>query len=407
MSVQKNPALVPQLRNAALFAAATKQFTFTNIMTGAPVAPKGTTEVGRVQTDPGYPVVRVTDLEKQKGQEITVDLVHEIAGKPTMGDKKLAGRGDSISFADDKVGINQGRHMVDNGGGMFVQTVGQDINAIAQKVLKGWYKRLDEETTLYHLAGARGTEYTASMIVPPDSDPEFNEIMVNPVLAPTFSRHMYGGNAASIDQLDSSDLMSLGTVDDLALYLEEMSNPIGHIRLAEDELKDEDPFYVLWVTPRQWYDLQQQASAKDYNQLVASASSRQKGFSHSLFKGDVMYRNGILIKKMSRYVRFAQGSQVRVSQNNKNATTTLRTVATNVERAILLGSQAMAYAMGHTETAKSFMSIHKETVDHGNTKEYSIAFCNGKKALRFKDRDGWLHDHGRLVIDTAVSPRRI
>jgi N4-gp56 family major capsid protein len=402
MSVQKNAAMTPIIRNAALFAAATREHTFTNMLTGAVVAPKGTKEVGRKQTDAGYPVVRVTDLEKNKGQEITVDMVHRLTGTPTMGDKKLEGRGDTMTFATDTVRINQGRHLIDNGGAMFEKTIGQDINLIAQGLLKGWYKDLDEETTLYHIAGARGSEYTDAMIVPLETHPEFGEIMVNPIVPPTFSRHFYGGDATSISSIDSADMMSLATVDNVALYLEEMQNPIGHVRLDGDLAKDEEPLFIMFVTPRQWRDLQNTASAKDFNQLTANAMKRSNGFNHPIFKGDCLMKNGILVRKMNRRVRFNAGSQVRVCQNNAQATTQLLTAAVNIERAFLLGSQALAYAMGTTKSAKTYMSIHEETVDHGNAKEYSIAFCNGKKPLQFKDKSGFLHDHGRLIIDTAV-----
>lgn len=401
MPVAKSAALTPQIRNAALFAAATRVHNMTNMLTGP--APKGVGEIGKMQTDPGAPIVRVTDLATQQGQEVSVDIVHRITGRPTMGDKKLEGRSDTMTFAHDKVGINQGRHVIDNGGAMFVQTVGQPINQIAQTLLKSWYKDLDEETTLYHLAGARGSDYNEQLIVPLESDNEFAEIMVNPVVAPTFSRHFYGGDALSLQQLDSADLMSLATLDNLSLYLQEMTNPIKHVALAGDEAADENPFYILFVTPRQWRDLQNQSSTADFNKLIASAMNRSKGFNHPLFKGDYLMKDKIMVRKMNRRIRFNVGSQVAVSQNNRDATTSLQTAQVNIERAILLGSQAMAYAHGKTKTTNSHFSIREDEKDNGNTKEYTIGFCNGKKALQFRDRNGWLHDHGRIVVDTAVA----
>lgn len=401
MSVVKTAALSPVIRNAALFAAATRTHNLTNMLTGP--APKGTAEIGKKQTDAGAPIVRVTDLQKAPGQEVTVDLVHRITGKPTMGDKKLEGRADTMTFAHDKIGINQGRHVVDNGGAMLLQTSGQPINQIAQSLLKSWYKDLDEETTLYHLAGARGSDFNAQLIVPVEADPEYAEIMVNPVVAPTFSRHFYGGDAQSLQQLDSSDLMSLTAIDNLSLYLQEMANPIKHVQLDGDMAQDEDPFFILFVSPRQWRDLQNSATAKDYNQLVANAVARSKGFNHPVFKGEYLMKDKILVRKMNRRVRFAAGSAVAVSQNNANATTALQTAAVNIERAVLLGSQAMAVAYGKTKTTDSHFSIREDEKDNGNTKEYTIAYCNGKKALQFRDREGWLHDHGRIVLDTAVS----
>lgn len=401
MSVVKTPQLTPQIRNAALFAAATRAHNLTNMLTGP--TPKGVGEIGKKQTDPGAPIVRVTDLQQMPGQEVSVDIVHRITGKPTMGDKKLEGRGDTMTFAHDKVGINQGRHNIDNGGAMFVQTVGQPINQIAPMLLKGWFKDLDEETTLYHLAGARGSDMNSQLIVPLESDPEYAEIMVNPVVPPTFSRHFYGGDALSFQNVDSSDLMSLKTVDNLSLYLQEMANPIKHVQLAGDAAQDEEPFFILYVTPRQWRDLQEQATTKDYNQLVANASLRVKGFKHALFSGEMLMKDRILIKKLNRRVRFNAGSSTLVSNNNAAGTSAMQTASVNMERAILLGAQAAAVAYGRTKTNSSHFSIREDEKDNGNIREYTIAYCNGKKALQFRDRDGWLHDHGRIIVDTAVS----
>jgi N4-gp56 family major capsid protein len=400
MPVQKTPALTPIIRNAALFAAATRTHNMTNMLTGP--APKGIAEIGKMQTDSGAPIVRVTDLTTQPGQQVTVDIVHRLTGRPTMGDRRVENRSDTMTFAQDTVGINQGRHVVDNGGAMFVQTIGQPINQIAQALLKSWYKDLDEETTLYHLAGARGSDYNSNLIVPLETDPEYAEIMVNPVVPPTFSRHFYGGDATSVQNIDSSDLMSLTTIDNLSLYLQEMASPIKHVALAGDEAADENPFYILFVTPRQWRDLQNQSSTADFNKLVASAMNRSKGFKHPLFTGDYLMKDKIMVRRMNRRIRFNAGSQVRVSQNNADATTTLQTASVNIERAFLLGSQALAYAHGRTKTANSHFSIREDEKDNGNIKEYTIGYCNGKKALQFRDRDGVLHDHGRIIVDTAV-----
>lgn len=403
MTVQAKALLQATVRNAALFVAATQARNLTNLLTGP--APKGQKEIGRLQTDPGAPIVRITDLETAAGKTVTVDLVHKITKKPTMGDQKLAGRGDNMKFAHDNISINQGRHMLDDGGKMMQQTTGQDLPAIAKQLLKGYVLDLDEETTLYHLAGARGSDYGQKHIVPLESDPEFAGIMVNPVLPPTYSRHFYGGDATSIEMLDSTDTMSLGVIDNLSLFTQEMGSDIHYVQLNPDDADGEEPFYVMYITPRQWYDLQQQATTKDYNQMQANALKRSQTYKHRIFQGDMLMRENILVKKFTRRVRFDVGHNVTVCKNDRDATTELKTVAVPVERAVLLGAQALGVAYGQTKTSKSHFNLHEEKTDHGNTKEYSVSWCNGKKPLQFTDRDGFKHCHGRIIVDTAVSTR--
>lgn len=401
MPVSAKAQMAQVVRNAALFSEATKVRNLSNMLTGP--APKGTKDVGKLQTDAGAPIVRITDLEKAPGAEVTVDIVHKLAGRPTMGDRVMEGRTDSMSFAHDKININQGRHGVDDGGAMFQKTTSHEISAVAKKLLANWFKDLDEETTLYHLVGARGTDQGRNNIVPLSNHVEYKEIMVNPVVPPTYSRHLYGGDATSLQTLDSTDLMSLEMLDRLSLILNELGNPIPYIQLDPETAAGEEPFYLYLVSPRQWHDLQRSATTKDWNELMATAMKRSSGYSHPLFKGDSLMKENILVKKMPRRVRFNAGSLVDVSQNNRQGSTEQIDASVTTERSVLLGAQALGIAYGHTKTAKSHFSIRQDEKDNGNKQEYTIAYCHGKKALQFEDGDGYKHCHGRFVIDTAVS----
>lgn len=402
MPINASAQMRATVRNAALFAEATRQRTLSNLLTGP--APKGQSAVGKMQTSHGAPIVRITDLETQPGKDVTVDIVHNLRSRPTMGDRKLEGRADSMQFASDTITVNQGRHVVDNAGAMFQSTVGHDLSATAKNLLAGYYKDLDEETTLYHIAGERGSDFDVqTSIVPLSSDDEFNEIMVNKPVAPTFSRHYYGGDATAIDNIDSTDLFGVEILDRMSLITNERGSPLKHVVLGDDTTNGEEPFFILFVSPRQWYDMQQTASAKDWNNMMSNAVKRSSGFNHPVFKGDCLMRENILVRKMPRRVHFDPGYQVTVSANDKEATPQLKTAAVHIERAFLLGSQALGIAYGKTKNTKSHFSIREDEKDNGNVSEYTIAWCNGKKALQFKDRDGRKHCHGRIIIDTAVS----
>ncbi len=69
------------------------------------------------------------------------------------------------------------------------------------------------------------------VIVPLASHRDFKEIMINDVMPPTHNRHFFGGDATSLEAVDSSDVFSLSLVDNMALFIDEMAHPLQPVRL--------------------------------------------------------------------------------------------------------------------------------------------------------------------------------
>ena len=388
---------------AALFMHTRRQNTFVNMLTGAaPKAVKADKKKNKTQTEPGAPVVMVNDLSKEAGDTVEMDLFHNLGGLPTMGDEKIEGRGESLSKVEFELNIDQGRHNVDSGGKMSQQRTKQNLLQVARTMLGNYFNDLQDEIATYHLAGARGDFMPSDMIIPLASHEKFKKIMVNDVNAPTADRHFFGGDADTFAALDPTDKLALAKIDEIALYLEEMAHPIKPIKFEADQLYNESPFYVLFVTPRQWNDLWQDLqSSGQAQQLLANAVQRSQGFKHPLFQGDrVMWRN-ILVRKYSKPVRFMAGSTVNLGSATGDGTETQETAATVIDRGILLGGQAMACAYGKTSSGAQF-SMHTKKVDHDNGRETSIAWMNGLKKVRFKEKSGRINDYGVCVLDTAV-----
>ncbi|MCZ6951378.1 DUF4043 family protein [Escherichia coli] len=162
--------------------------------------------------------------------------------------------------------------------------------------------------------------------------------MINDVLPPTHDRHFLAVMRQALSRLKRQIFFSIGPVDNLSLFIDEMAHPLQPVRLSGDELHGEDPYYVLYVTPRQWNDWYTSTSGKDWNQMMVRAVNRAKGFNHPLFKGEcAMWRNISVRKYAGMPIRFYQGSKVLVSENNLTATTKEVAAATNIDRAMLLG----------------------------------------------------------------------
>ncbi|EAY3716971.1 N4-gp56 family major capsid protein [Salmonella enterica] len=392
-----------KLYQVALFTAANRNRSMVNILTEQQEAPKAVSpdKKSTKQTSAGAPVVRITDLKKERGDEVSFSIMHKLSKLPTMGDQRIEGRGEDLSRADFSLRIDQGRHLVDAGGRMSQQRTKFNLASSARTLLGTYFNDLQDQCAVVHLAGARGDFMADDVIVPLASHRDFKEIMINDVMPPTHNRHFFGGDATSLEAVDSSDVFSLNLVDNMALFIDEMAHPLQPVRLKGDELYGEDPYYVLYVTPRQWNDWYTSTSGKDWNQMMVRAVNRSKGFNHPLFKGEcAMWRNILVRKYAGMPIRFYTGSRVWVSNNNLAATTQQIEVKTNIDRAMLLGAQALANAYGQKDGGH-FNLVQKKT-DMDNRTEIAINWINGLKKIRFEDKTGRMQDHGVIAVDTAV-----
>lgn len=394
--------LNPKAVSVAFYTRNTRGANFSNIMVDP--AP---TKLNTQKTDPskqsgaGAPIVRVNNLVKGAGDTVTVDVFTPPKKRPTMGDRKLAGRGESLVFNSFEAKLNMGRHMLDTGGRMSQKRTEIQLTTLCSGLLRPYYTQLADEITTVHLAGARGTD-NSDWILPLDSDEEFSEIMVNDVTPPTFDRHFYANDASSLSNLDSTDKLTLDDIDRFRLAMNKSINPLQAVKYELDSMSDEFPFYVFCPTPTQWYDLNKSAGAQVMAQLRAQAITRAGKMAHPLFTGESYLYNNILIKPLKKPIVFEAGTSVKVSTNTASASTTNVTCSVKTERGIFLGGQALLDVYGSLGEGDHF-NMNIEETDHKNAKEVSVAWMNGRAKTRFPDRRGWMSDFGVAVIDTAVS----
>ncbi|HAH2821697.1 TPA: major capsid protein, partial [Escherichia coli] len=94
-------------------------------------------------------------------------------------------------------------------------------------------------------------------------------------------------------------------------------------------------------------------------------------FNHPLFKGEcAMWRNILVRKYAGMPIRFYKDSKVLVSKNDMAATTEEKQAKTNIDRAMLLGAQALANAYGQ-KGGGHFNMVEKKT-DMDNRTEIAI-----------------------------------
>ncbi len=415
-------ALAKKVFGAALFASTQRSPTLLKNLTGN--APKqGEAEAKlKGQTTPDMPVIRVTDLSKSQGDAVSVDLFNIINQKPLVGDVNAEGRGEKLTYSSFDTKINLFTKVVDAGGKMAQQRTVWNLRGVAMAVLSGFMPRLETQQMMVHMAGARGSQQGMDWVVPLSSDADFANIMVNAVKAPTYNRH-YVASGTSIVQggqqlgsIASTDIFKLEHLDALRALIDDMDLPMQPVQIEDDPAAADEPIYLYLATPRQYQSLLNNTSGQVLRTFQQNAWVRaQYGSKHPLFRGEVGLWNGILVKKISRSIRFNPSDSVNIitSANQYTATESAQTVNAGlgagkaVDRGLLLGAQALVNVYGRNQGSEYYYSLNERLYNFERNYEAAADAMNGKSKVRFSIPDGAGNnvptDMNVLVLDTAVS----
>ena len=398
---------VAMQRNSTLNRLTGKMPTIENAIAGA-----------KRQSKPTMPIVRADDLSKNKGDEITFHLDNPISGYPIMGSEYAEGRGVGMSFAEDRMRINQARFVIDMGNTMTQIRSPYDLRRLGRPKAQQLMNDYLDQSTLVHLAGARGFhDDQIEWRVPLASNPKFNAIMVNRVKAPTKNRHLVaaGGSVSEVVPnagdltIATTDLFNMTIVDAVRSWMDQISLPPPPVEFDGDVAATDSPIRVALVSPAQYSGF---ATDPNFRTYQANAHQRARlAKDHPLFLGDVGLWNGILIVKMPKPIRFYAGDTIRYSAAYDTEVESTCIVPASfvdnfaVDRAILLGGQAVAQAFAASEHSGMPFFWSEEKGDHGDKMEILIGAILGMSKIRFAVDNGeeaHFTDHGVTVLDTAV-----
>lgn len=403
---------------AGLFAAHMTRNSTLNRLTGKmPKGTAGAVATLRKQSSQHMPIVTCQDLGKGTGDEVTFHLINPVGAKPIMGSRYAEGRGVGMKLSEDRLRVNQARFPVDLGNTMTGIRSPVDFRTLGRPVAQNLMDRYVDQTLLVHMAGARGFQSNIEWVVPTEADADFAEIMVNDVQAPSKNRH-YIADGAGIKgftvsggevDLQTTDLFKMDTCDSIRTVMEQIALPPPAVIFEGDEAATDSPLRVLLVSPAQYSGF---ATDPAFRQLQASALARaSQAGGHPLFRGDAGLWNGILIVKMPKPIRFYAGDVMRYCADfTSEAETTCLVPASfgtthAVDRAILLGGQAVAQALAASgKSGMPFFWSEKE-LDHDDKVELLLGAIRGVSKIRYEIDHGdgkQMTDYGVTAIDTAV-----
>ena len=412
--ISRGDALAVKYFGAALFAEAMRKSTFRRKLIGP--APKQSKAVAKMrkrssQTSYDMPIVSITDLNEGMGDSVSIDLFGALVGIPIMGDKKAAGRGIPLKKSSMDLTIDQMRQVTDPGGKMTQHRTIYDLRMICKANLTEWFGRLLDQLCVVHMAGARGDDDGEDWCIPLESHPEFDEIVVNPLLPPSPNRRFFAGNATTLANgatgaIAATDILTLEDISKVRNAIDNMVLPPSPIKLGMPD-EDEDPLYLMFVTPNQWFYIENSVKkyGNDWRSWQVDALRRGTATNHPLFKGgtNMALWNNILIRKYPRRIRFSAGSTVRQYNAAGTAISDVTVPAgVTVERAIILGSQALAEAWGNARPGgdNAPMRWVEEWTDGRNALEIFGSLIGGFSKIKFYGTDSVPTDFGVMTLDS-------
>lgn len=415
-------ALVQQA--AGVFAMCMQRNTTLNRLTGKMPTIEGALATMKKQTSNHMPIVRAEDLGKGKGDEVKFNLVNPSGGYPIMGSELAEGKGVGMKLSEDRLRVNQARFPIDAGDVMTQIRSPVDLRRFTRPVAKQKMDDYIDQSILVHLAGARGWHDNIEWRIPLETHPNFAQIMVNRIKAPTRNRHFIA-RAGAIENFSvtagevniaTTDLLKMGTVDAVRTYMDQIALPPPPVQFDGDQAATDSPIRVMLLSPAQYSGF---ATDPAFRQFQASAMARAtQAKNNPLFMGDAGLWNGILLVKMPKPIRFYAGDTIRYAAAYDSEVESVATVPAGftdkfaIDRALLLGGQALGQAFAASEHSGMPFFWSEELGDHKDKMEVLIGTILGMSKFRFAVDTGdatEVTDHGVTVLDTAVpiiGPRR-
>ncbi|OTG58609.1 N4-gp56 family major capsid protein [Acinetobacter sp. ANC 4204] len=401
-----------------LFATHMQRNSTLNLLAGKmPKGEAGADATLRKQTTQHMPIVRVQDLGKGRGDEVTFHLLNPVGAYPIMGSAHAEGRGVGMSLNEDRLRVNQARFPVDLGNVMSQIRSPADLRKLGRPVAQSLMDRYCDQSLLVHMAGARGFHNNIEWAIPTENHEDFKEIMVNNVKAPTKNRHfLVDGSGVQLFkqtadevELETGDLFTMDTVDSMKSVLDTIALPPPICKFEGDSNADDSPLRVWLVSPDQYNKFAAQPGFRSFQSAAWARASQAK--QHPLFTGDVGIWNNFIIRKMPRPIRFYAGDNIKYCAAYNSEVESSAIVPASfgekfaVDRSIILGGQAIAEAMASSEHSGAPFFWSEKDLDHGDKWELLIGAIRGVSKIRFDVNTGERQeftDYGVTVVDTAV-----
>ena len=336
-----------------------------------------------IGTSPDSLIVKMDDLEKNHGDEITLSLLEQLPDTAFEDGERLSGKGCKLEFAYEKITICLKRKAVEWETLKSGQRVPYKIRQMARANLQRWSARMMDFTFFAHLAGdttANGDAFrnggnyicapSENRICYPDGHECEDTIDQDPSAVLTFDRLSEAKRyALNLDQCGGEAMrpLSVGGEEMLAVFLSDCDA----LALRRDEC---------------WKDMQ----------MAAAAGGDIRN--NPIFTGALGIWDGMIFYETTR---LPNGISKETCEK-----------LCNVKRTVIAGAGAMTLAYGGIDGAKSMWT--EEVSDHEACKEIGYTTMFGMKKNRYQpvdlckvpgkfDGEG-AEDYATLILPSYAKP---
>lgn len=323
-------------------------------------------------------IMRLTELERQAGDNIKFDLLLQMGNQGVTGDNRLKGNEEALTYKQDNVSIDQLR----NGHAfrrMSQQRTLHNLRLDAQMNLSDWFADRMDNIMFAHLCGDTSETFANTPVAPASTD-----------------EYLCSGDVSESGTI-STDESSLGTNDRFALSDLDFAKEKARTKEAESSgggvwirpvRIDGGEYYVAVLHPYSVTDMRidvQQTSYVSWPDVQMYANKR--GLTNPIFTGALGVYNGVILYDSTR----------------------IYSPTSNVRRNLFLGAQAGVFAIGNAYGKRAqrkmgkdnLMSWYEEIDDYGNEEGIACGAVFGMKACMFDtDGDGTDEQLGHLVISS-------
>lgn len=315
------------------------------------------------------PIMRLTQLQSDAGEEIGYDINMQINMIPVEGDDVLENKEAKLKFYTDSVFIDQMRGGVNTGGRMSRKRTIHDLRKLARARQSDWWARIFDELFFMYLTGKRGN----------------NSDYIFPTTYTGFAGNSFSSCDKTIypDSITAMTSMTISTYANLSLIDKALAK-IGTTGGGNQEdpapqptkINGED-HYVAIFHPFAIHNIKTQnisSSAGVISWLdIQKAAAAAEGKNSNIFKGAEGMYNNVVIHKHQGVIRSTE-------------TITDAASTSNISNGLFLGSQAAVVAFGSPGNNLRF-DWHEEERDNGNLKIITSSCIFGIKKVTFNSKD--------------------
>jgi len=301
-------------------------------------------------------IQRLTDLERQAGDQIKFDLLMQMGNAGVTGDNRMRGNEEALTYYQDTVTIDQLRnaHAFRR---MSQQRTVHDLRADAKANLADWFAD-KYDTYMFNCLCGNTSHSFGQAATAPDAD-----------------HYVISGDVTNSGVI-ATDEASLGTNDQIQLadmdFAKEKAKTLSPLVRPVSIMGDE--YYVVVLHPYSTTDLRLDVANSAYVSWPdIQMYANKRGLKNPIFDGSLGVYNGMVLFESTR----------------------IYSPISNVRRNLFLGAQAGVFAIGNAypQLAQNrvgkdnLMSWYEDSDDYGNENGIAVGSIFGMRKCVFNSDD--------------------